>query len=282
VYYKAKLLLALGEHDNVFSTLLPFARKKKSDFWVWDILSETFTDKKDEDKVFACYCRALQCATKEEMLIKVRGKIVNMFIKKEMWAEAKTEIIKILEIQKKTGWTISPKIAELIRKSWFSSVQAKDNNSDVYQLYAPIAEELLFGDIPEKKIVVTFVNSDKEILDFIESGTEAGFFKYDRFLKTAKAGDVLKIRIIKKEENGHCLIATAGQIDDLAFRTGFVKEFEGIVSIREGSQFGFVRPDIFLSTEYCVRNKLGNGQKINGNAIKSYNRKAEKWGWSAF
>ncbi|MDR3244895.1 MAG: hypothetical protein LBT50_00500 [Prevotellaceae bacterium] len=282
VYYKAKLLLALGEHDNVFSILLPFARKNKSVFWIWDILSETFTDKKDEDKVFACYCKALQCATREEMLIKVREKILKVFIKKEMWAEAKTEVIAILEITKKKGWKISPKIAELLKRSWFSSVQTKNSNSDVYQVYAHIAEELLFGDIPETKVAITFVNSDKKLLSFIESDTKSGFFKYDRFLQTAKVGDVLKIRILKTEEGGRCLIATAGQIEDLAFRNRFVKEFEGIVSIREDSRFGFVRPDIFLSVEYCAKNKLKDGQKIAGTAIKSYNPKAEKWGWAAF
>lgn len=48
-YFKAKLLLALGDNENVLSAFLPFARKKRNDFWVWDLLSEHFLPKIIED-----------------------------------------------------------------------------------------------------------------------------------------------------------------------------------------------------------------------------------------
>ena len=56
-YFKAKLLLATGDHDNVLSAFLPFAKKKRNDFWVWDVLSEVFEG--EEDKIIACYSKAL-------------------------------------------------------------------------------------------------------------------------------------------------------------------------------------------------------------------------------
>ncbi|MGB5026682.1 MAG: hypothetical protein WBO44_15115, partial [Saprospiraceae bacterium] len=55
-YFKAKLLLALGDNNNMLESLLPFARKKQSDFWVWEILAEVFLN--EPEKVFACYCKA--------------------------------------------------------------------------------------------------------------------------------------------------------------------------------------------------------------------------------
>jgi len=36
-YFNAKLLLALGDKDNMLESLLPFAKKKRNDFWVWEL-----------------------------------------------------------------------------------------------------------------------------------------------------------------------------------------------------------------------------------------------------
>ena len=33
-YFHAKLLLALGDKNNILESLLPFAKKKRNDFWV--------------------------------------------------------------------------------------------------------------------------------------------------------------------------------------------------------------------------------------------------------
>ncbi len=56
-YYKGKLLLAIGDKENVFSAFLPFARKKQTEFWIWDMLAETFL--KTDIRYAACLCRAL-------------------------------------------------------------------------------------------------------------------------------------------------------------------------------------------------------------------------------
>ena len=69
-YFQAKLLLALGDHEDVLSALIPFARKKQNDFWVWEVLAEAV--EQDPEKVFSCHCRALICISPEEMLVGVR------------------------------------------------------------------------------------------------------------------------------------------------------------------------------------------------------------------
>ena len=69
-YFKAKLLLASGDHDNVLSAFLPFAQRKRNDFWVWDVLSEVFEG--DEEKILACYSKALSCRVSDDFLINIR------------------------------------------------------------------------------------------------------------------------------------------------------------------------------------------------------------------
>ena len=43
-YFKAKILLKLGDLDQMLAALIPFAKKKKNDFWVWETLAEGFVE----------------------------------------------------------------------------------------------------------------------------------------------------------------------------------------------------------------------------------------------
>lgn len=47
-YIKAKLLLAMGPQEHMLSALPPFAKRKRNDFWVWELMSEAFSH--DEEK----------------------------------------------------------------------------------------------------------------------------------------------------------------------------------------------------------------------------------------
>jgi len=47
-YYKAKLLLALGNEENALSAFLPFAIQKRNEFWVWELLAEICSTDKDK------------------------------------------------------------------------------------------------------------------------------------------------------------------------------------------------------------------------------------------
>lgn len=278
-YFKAKLLLALGDQENILSSLLPFAKKKRNDFWVWEILSEAFPT--DKEKVFACYCKGLLCPAPEKMTINLRSKIIPFFIEKKMWDEAKTEIDKIIEIRNKNGWKISDNIVAYQNTDWYKNANRKRDNKQVYNEYTFIAESILFSDIAEESIIVEFVNSDKKILNFISSENKIGFFKYDRFLKTVHIGETLKIRFLKKESNGLYQIATAQKSDDSILKQNYIKDFEDSIRIHENNKFGFVG-DIFVMPSLCEKYNLSDGDKIKGQAIKSYNEKKKQWGWKAY
>lgn len=278
-YFKAKLLLALGDQDNILSSLLPFAKKKRNDFWVWDILSEAFPS--DKEKAFACYCRGLLCSAPEKMIINLRAKIIPLFIEKQMWDEAKTEIEKIIEIRNANNWRIPNKLISYQNEDWYKYANKKRDNKSIYKEFSSIADAILFSDIPEESVIIEFVNSDKKILNFIASETKFGFFKYDRFFKTVHIGDILKVRFLKKESNGLYQIATASKSEDLDFQKKYMKDFKGNIKIKEKKSFGFV-DDIFISPSFCEKKSLINEVYIEGKAIKSYNKKKQQWGWRAF
>lgn len=275
-YFHAKLLMALGDKDNILSTVLPFAKKKLKDFWVWEILGEALSY--DPDKEFACYCKALTCFAKETMLVKLRQKIASILISKEFYNEAKTEIEIIIETRTKSGWIIPAIITNWENQDWYKSAISSKSNLPFYEKYTAIAEDLLFSDVDEVKIFVDFVNSDKKMLNFIISESEFGFFKYEKFLKEVKVGDVLLVRFKQGSKEGLYQVYTAKKTTDENFRNQFFKEVAGKVEIPEGKNFGFV-DKIYIHPSVISRRKLENGLSIKGHAIKSYDKLKSHWGW---
>ena len=278
-YYKVKLLLALGRKEDLQTSFIPFAKMKRNDFWVWEVLSEIFS--MDKEKVFVCYCRGLLCVSPEKMTINLRAKIVPLLIQQQMWNEARTEIEKIVEIRNKNNWGIPKNILSYSEEGWYQSAVKKQDNKSLYKQYLPSADAILFGDIAEENIIVEYVNSDKKILNFISSNSKFGFFKYDRFLKSVNIGEVFRVRFLKKEIQGLCQIATVSKTDDTDLKNEYLKEFAGCIRIKEQSTFGFV-DDIFIAPFICEKKRLVDNQYIDGKAIKSYNDKKKQWGWKAF
>jgi hypothetical protein len=261
------------------SSFLPFAKRKQTVFWVWDILSEAFPD--DEEKMLACYSKALLCSTREEMLVNVRQKIASIFINRQMWNEAKTEILLIKKIRTENEWKIPHQIANWANQQWFSDAKENRDNRNIYREYAPIADVILYEDILEETVIVTFVNSDKKMLNFIVSDKKFGVFKYDRFLQSVRIGETLKVRFLKKDKYGCFLVATVKKYDNSDFKKMYTKEFQGTVKINEDRNFGFV-DDVYLTSGLCSKNGLTNGCVVNGNAIKSFDKKKNQWGWKAY
>lgn len=275
-YFKAKLLLALGDKDNMLESLLPFAKKKRNDFWVWEILAEAFSN--DSEKVFACYCKALSCNSPEEMLIGLRQKMARILIAKNNFNEAKTEIELLLKARKEHDYKIPNEVVNWQSQEWYKKASDQRSNGDFYKRYIPEAESLLFCDVPEEFIIVEFVNTDKKILNFIASESKFGFLKYERFFKEVKIGEIIKVRFQAGSNEGMHQLYTAIKANNEIFKKQFFKEVEGQVRIQEGKPFGFLG-DIFIHPSLVSKLNLKDGQSYRGNAIKTYNREKKQWSW---
>ena len=275
-YYKAKLLLALGDTEHGSSELLPFLKKKMNDFWAWQLLAEAFPE--DKELVFACYCRALLCKGPEEMLVKLRLKTASLLLEKKMFNHARAEIDKTVEVRTKQGWGVPTEAKVWMASEWYLSAQPKTSNFALYKSHAPKAEALLYKDIPEETVFVEFVNTSKKMLNYLAQGDQSGFFKYERFLDNVTIGDTLKIRIQNHGGESPARVYSAVPFVDEEFRRQFIKPFDGTVKIMSGKPFGFI-DDIFISPDIVSRLGLVDGMPLKGNAIKTYERKKGQWGW---
>lgn len=275
-YFQAKLLLALGDKENMLDSLLPFAKKKRSEFWVWQIFAEAFSE--EPEKVFACYCKALSCKSAEEMLVGLRQKMAGLLIAGNHFNEAKTEIELLVKSRTENGFKIPNDVVNWQSQQWYKNATTQKTNYGFYKQYIPVAESLLFSDTPEETIIVEFVNKDKKILNFIASETKFGFFKYDRFFKDVEIGETLKVRFQGGSNEGIHQIYTAVKVRDEQFKKQFLKEVAGAVKVSEGKPFGFIN-DIFINPALIRKHTLINGSQIQGVALKSYNKDKKSWGW---
>lgn len=275
-YFKAKLLLALGNKDNILDSLLPFVKKKRNDFWAWEILAEAFSN--DSEIVFACYCKALSCNSPEEMLVSLRQKMARLLIAKEFHNEAKTEIELLVKAITEHGFKLPNQVASWQEQGWYKNAISQKSNIMFYKEHIPVAESLLFSDIPEEAVIVEFVNTDKKMLNFIASESKFGFFKYDRFFKNLQVTDTLKVRFQSGSNEGMYQLYTAIKTNDESFRKKFVKNVAGIVKILPGRTFGFLE-DAFIHPAKVSQLKLVDGVHLEGQAIKSYNQEKKQWGW---
>jgi len=238
-------------------------------------LAETF-DKSDES-CFACYCKALSLKSPQEFLIGIRKDFADLLIAKGLHGEAKCEIEKIVEIRNAQGWKIPNDILAITNQSWYAEIISKSSNVDLYNQYVSKAEELLFQSVEEEIIVVEFVNHDKQMLSFIKNKSKHGYFSYRGLNQKMNVGDLLRVRFNGNSQDGFFKVLSLRTADPEEVSDA-VRNFEGVIKIKEGSDFGFVE-DIFIDPGNIKRNQWVTNQTINGKAILSFNKKKGQWGW---
>lgn len=275
-YYQAKLLMAMGDKENILSTFLPFAKKKQNDFWVWALIADIFPD--DADKVFSCYCRALTCNSPEEMLVRLRQRMASLLVSKNFYEEAKTEIELCIKARGVNGWKIPAEIVAWQSQEWYKKANVKKSNYDFYNEYIADAESILYSDVPEETVIVDFVNSDRQILNFIASESKVGYFKYERFLRDISIGDTLNVRFQSGSKDGLYKVYTATKVKNEEFEKQFLKQVDGTLRIPEGKSFGFLG-DVFIHPSLIVKYKISHGLHLKANAMKTYNQDKKQWGW---
>ncbi len=276
-YFKAKLLLAMGSDENALNAFLPFARQKRNDFWVWEVMAEIFSE--DKSIQFECYCKALSLKTPEDFLVKIRQKFAEMLIERKMFSEAKTEIQKVISIRVKQEWGIPNQITHWTEQSWYSSASAKKDNQDLYSSHLRKAEEILFQDIPEEIIVVEFVNESKNMLSFVKNKRKYGFFNYSGYLTGPHIGDLVKVRFSGDGQDNFFKVLTAKKAES-KLTSEAIKNFEGTLKIIPPQNFGFIG-DIFIEPKLLQATILKGGESVKGRAILSFNKKKNEWGWKA-
>ncbi len=160
---KAKVLLALGRHDEALAFGIAVTKAKSNDYWAWGLLGE-IVSQKDPEAAHGCYCKALTCPAEVKFTGKIRLKVAQRMLEVNDYAAAKHEVEAILQSKGQEGHKIPEAVAEMAAQAWFAETQAKASNRDYYRIHAKVGEALLFDDLPwiDANVGDTFVVPGKD------------------------------------------------------------------------------------------------------------------------
>lgn len=279
LYYEAQLQLALHRKEDAFRLLLPFVRKKNRNYWVWQVLGDASSD---VNQAFACYSKALLCPSKPEMQIRLKVRYAEMLIGRDMMAEAKLEILQVVEIARRNKWRIYPELCDWMQQKWFGNVEACRNNKSIYQRFAHEADNLLLADLEQADILISHLNTVKSIANFITPDLQTGFFGYGRMKFTPQLGHTYHAYFSELGQGKASRIASLDKCKDNSVWKNVTTEFAGIMRMAKEQNFGLVHcsfGDVFVP-----KSLLGNLQakdNVTGYAVKSFDRLKGRWGWTA-
>lgn len=287
-YFHAKLLLQHGTSDTALDTLIPFAQKKAQEYWVWQLLAEIVGD--DEEKQLSCYCKALSLKTKAEYLVKIQQKLIAILVRRALYAEAKTELVQLIKTRTEQGWRIPDDVQAWLDSQWYLEAPEYESNSKLYQRLGATAEQLIYSSTPEETVIVSHVNKEKKILNFIVNKNREGHFNFKSIGFKPKVGDAINVRLTQVGNNGFYRILTAKHVPlDAHFKHDAIQHYEGKVMKPDGKEFAFVQmqaPDdhsnklsVFVPPHFTA--KVNDGDRAKGTAILSYNKSKKNWGWKA-
>lgn len=274
-YFYGKLLLALGHNEeDALKVIIPFAQKKATEFWVWQLLSEVFAH--DEEKQMACLLRAVNCRTKEIFLGKVRLRLAALYLKRGLAGAARYQVDAMVRSYAEQGWHLSYEV-----KSWLNQpalVTAKCD-AGVPIDYKTITDGILCTGAEEGVAVVTYVDRQHHRVVMVY-GREKRMSQ--RMGQKIAQGDVLHIRYVVGENGRNQVLGVvrAKQVDGLGLT--YAKSVTGMVVKRMDKDYAFVgvgSDRCFVSPAVVNAQKLENGDRVRGLMVYDYNKRKDTWNW---
>ena len=277
-YYCAKLMLALSaDKEQMLDRLSDFIRAKRSEFWLWQFVSEMYSD--DELMWLACLLRASHCKAAEKFLGKVRLELANYYITKQDFPRAKYQLAKIVECRRTEGWSLSAEVINHVMSSWYGACEA--DSSDPIDYRVPTNNILCIG-ANESIAVVTNAdcNTKRAYIVYAKEKTTAVKFKEVGF--TPKQGDLLKLKWVENGGKGIKVLA-AEKVDVASFESvSYIKKINGKVLRGEGQNFAFVRAEggnCYVAPDNVKKYALENKEQVSAVAALTYNKKKDVWNW---
>lgn len=278
-YYKAKILISLEHYDEAKSILIQFVKKKSGDFWVWQLLGNAEIE--DTYLKLSCYCKGLLCGGEEEKIVSLRENIAKMMIENGDLAEAKLEIERCISTRNKKEWKIDESLSQITQQEWFNTTEASKNNQKYYQSHSESAEVIIWGN-DLTSILITYVNVDKRIANFITSDDRISYFRYDRLRKfKPQQGDVYNVTLDEFGCNGKPSKVSYFKLNTNKLKSSFYRVVEGGIKRKNNASFAFI-DDVFIPQKLVLDNNLQDSETVSVGAFKSYNRKKDSISWVAF
>lgn len=273
-YFYGKMLLSLGStQEDALRVILPFARRKATEFWVWQLLSDVFTN--NPNKQLACLLRAVNSRAQENFLGKVRIKLATLYIQRNQLDYAKNQIDRVTQCYLSQGWHLPHEVDYWIHQPWINSVVPNDNAPIDYM---KITNTILCAGTEEAVAIVTRVDQNSHKANLVY-GCKKRTSQRLRF--KVGPGSILKINYIT-ESDGNLRVLSVEQTrfpTDLAY----AKVVEGTIRKRVDKDFAFLRTNdgnFYISPNLVRKHELHDNETVKSFIVLDYNKKKETWEWT--
>lgn len=272
-YFYGKLLLAMGDNEHdALKAVLPFARKKAGEFWVWQLLGDVFAH--DPEKQLACLLRAVNCRAQEAFLSKVRIKLADYYVKCGERGKARFHIDKVVNCYRENGWRFPFEIKVWLNEPWFNTA-TPDGNVDVD--YRVITDDILCEGAEEAIAVVTYVDPQSKRVSMVYGWQQRLFHKLSI---QVSVGAVLKINYVIGA-NGRANVLKVAQ-GSFTNNLPYAKAVSGTVSRRQDKPFAFLRTagqDYFVPPQVVQRFQVEDGDDVKALVVYDFDKKKATWNW---
>ena len=278
-YFCGKLKLATGvDRESTLDIILPFVRRKRTEFWVWDLLYEVFQG--EEEIQLACLLRAVHCRTQETFLGKVHMKLVSMYVQRRDYPRAKYHIDQITRCYMQQGWHLPFELQNWMRESWVNGTQADSSDGVDYMRYT---NEILARGANRSIAVVTYVDNTRRRATIVYDERTRVSVPLSNLGVRVKEGSLLELQWLPGANDNITIVSARAANRDTIQGLSYIQVIEGRISRHANNQFAFIRQgnrQCFIRPEIVQSQNLQNNDEASVLAVLDYNRRRECWDWT--
>lgn len=281
-YFCGKLMMATGStRDEVLSAVVPFVRRKKSEFWAWQLMSEVYAD--DAQRRLACLLRAVHCRTKEDFLGKVRLALAAIYLKQGDAARAKHQLQTVGRHYSSKGWNLPREAVDMGHDSRLAAVVADATDG---LDYLRITDPLLDVGAQQSLAVVVYVNEKAKRAVLVYGCKKIVAVRLSELPFKVEFGSVMKlswlpaandkISVVAAElldEDTDVNIVTLGNL-----KTDYLRTINGKVRRRQGQTFAFIN-NCYMPPALVEEGSLADGEEWTILAVLNFNKRKAEWTW---
>ena len=147
-YHKALLLRDLGDSQSAQDTLLPFVRRKRTEYWAWEALADV-VEPNNPNEAIALYVKACLTCKDETFGVKVFEKLSYLAAQQNEIALSKWAANRAFQVRKQKNWSISPPLSHLLEESWYVDESISVISEKALSSIASDAETFIQASLPQ-------------------------------------------------------------------------------------------------------------------------------------
>jgi len=278
-YYLAKLLLASDETEKGLKVFVPFAMKKKNEFWMWQMLAEFYhLNKKHSLYMLA---KAYMCRAKPEFKIKLMEQFALCLIENNMMDIAAPIIGQCVDIRLKHKWNIPPSMNSFRSNDWCIDKQNDKINIKKIRNMAEMADQIFWNMCPSEIAVVAWVDKQNYRAKLIWNIKRSTVINTRKHNVSIRPMDFVKIFTDEKKSDTSCRKVNVFKLEkteEIPSEKIFCRK-KGVLSLKHKDSFAFVDNN-YVSPNLLIGKTFVNGETVDYTMVYDVNKLKKQYMWN--